>query len=59
MPYADSDVNFNSRFLSRDKPYLNQDYTSAGADVDYPATYLRSTYHQKASILLRDTCLGF
>ncbi|KAH3893183.1 hypothetical protein DPMN_017327 [Dreissena polymorpha] len=48
MPYADSDVNFNSRFLSRDKPYLNQDYTSAGADVDYPATDLRSTYQPES-----------
>ncbi|KAH3695605.1 hypothetical protein DPMN_083062 [Dreissena polymorpha] len=48
MPYADSDVNSNSRFLGRDKSYFNHDYTSASADVDYPATDLRSMYQPES-----------
>ncbi|KAH3794885.1 hypothetical protein DPMN_148423 [Dreissena polymorpha] len=45
MAYADSDdVNMNNRFLSRDKPFFNQEYTSGGADVEYPVNDMQSTY---------------
>ncbi|KAH3884883.1 hypothetical protein DPMN_008869 [Dreissena polymorpha] len=45
MAYTDFDnVNMNNRFLSHDKPYFNQEYTSAGPDVDYPVNDMQSTY---------------
>ncbi|KAH3855830.1 hypothetical protein DPMN_098400 [Dreissena polymorpha] len=56
MPYADSDVNFNSRFPGCDKSYFRQDCTSAGTIL--PRTCDRHT-NLKASIRLRDTRLGF
>ncbi|KAH3726331.1 hypothetical protein DPMN_052193 [Dreissena polymorpha] len=47
--YADSgDANLNNRFPGRDKSYFRQDYTSAGTDLDYPATDMRPAYQPES-----------